>query len=209
MRKIKTILYCEVWTDVHGLAYIAAIFVVRLTSVLPLGWAILFLLSTNIVSMWFPSSVSTIPRTPFLYNTHKQHNHAPVAMQQNTGSIMYIKRGTLLCSLNSVCYMHFLYTAEVWVGAKCCLKMPGLSRDIQHHAWHHTLSTGASPNHVKWAVSLVTAYGHFNLPQRFVWVYMGWHSHFHSQESLHHWITLRHAGTSKLFKYFKVITLLL
>ena len=29
----------------------------------------------------------------------------------------------------------------------------------------------------KWVVSLVTAYGHFNLPQGFVWVYMALHTH--------------------------------
>ena len=27
--------------------------------------------------------------------------------------------------------------------------------------------------HLKWAVNLVIAYGHFNLPQGFVWVYVG------------------------------------
>ena len=27
--------------------------------------------------------------------------------------------------------------------------------------------------HIKWAVNLVIAYGHFNLPQGFVWVCMG------------------------------------
>ena len=26
--------------------------------------------------------------------------------------------------------------------------------------------------HIKWAVSLMIAYGHFNFPQGFVWVYM-------------------------------------
>ena len=35
-------------------------------------------------------------------------------------------------------------------------------------------------HHVKWAVSLVIAYGHFNLPRGFVWVHvcMGEHTHF-------------------------------
>ena len=32
--------------------------------------------------------------------------------------------------------------------------------------------------HIKWAVSLVIAYGHFNLPQGFVWVCMSSHTHF-------------------------------
>ena len=32
--------------------------------------------------------------------------------------------------------------------------------------------------HIKWDVSLVIAYGHFNLPQGFVWVCMGKHTHF-------------------------------
>ena len=27
--------------------------------------------------------------------------------------------------------------------------------------------------HIKWAVSLVIAYGQFNFPQGFMWVYMG------------------------------------
>ena len=32
--------------------------------------------------------------------------------------------------------------------------------------------------HIKWAVSMVIAYGYFNLPQGFVWVCMGTHTHF-------------------------------
>ena len=32
--------------------------------------------------------------------------------------------------------------------------------------------------HVKWAVSLVIADGDFTLPQGFVWVFMGEHTHF-------------------------------
>ena len=32
--------------------------------------------------------------------------------------------------------------------------------------------------HIKWAVSLVIAYGHFNLPQGIVWVCMSSHTHF-------------------------------
>ena len=36
--------------------------------------------------------------------------------------------------------------------------------------------------HIKWAVSLVITYGHFNLPQRFVWVCTGSHTHFITPE---------------------------
>ena len=36
--------------------------------------------------------------------------------------------------------------------------------------------------HIKLAVSLVIAYGHFNLPQGFVWVCMGKHTHFITSE---------------------------
>ena len=32
--------------------------------------------------------------------------------------------------------------------------------------------------HIKWPVSLVIAYGHFNLPQGIVWVCMSSHTHF-------------------------------
>ena len=32
--------------------------------------------------------------------------------------------------------------------------------------------------HIKWAVSLVIAYGHFNLPRGIVWVCMSSHTHF-------------------------------
>ena len=32
--------------------------------------------------------------------------------------------------------------------------------------------------HINWAVSLVIAYGHFNLPQGIVWVCMSSHTHF-------------------------------
>ena len=43
--------------------------------------------------------------------------------------------------------------------------------------YDHTFSELANHqithNIIKWVVSLVIAYGHFNLPQGFVWVYMG------------------------------------
>ena len=32
--------------------------------------------------------------------------------------------------------------------------------------------------HIKWTVCLVIAYGHLNLPQGFVWICMGKHTHF-------------------------------
>ena len=38
--------------------------------------------------------------------------------------------------------------------------------------------------HIKWAVSLVIAYGHFNLPQGFVWLSMGAHTHLITPEGL-------------------------
>ena len=36
--------------------------------------------------------------------------------------------------------------------------------------------------HIKFAVSLVIAYGHFNLPPVFVWACMGQHTHFITPE---------------------------
>ena len=36
--------------------------------------------------------------------------------------------------------------------------------------------------HIKWAVSQVIAHGNFNLPQGFVWVCMGLHTHFIAPE---------------------------
>ena len=39
--------------------------------------------------------------------------------------------------------------------------------------------------HIKWAVTLVIfAYGHFNLPQGFVWICMGLHTHFITPEGM-------------------------
>ena len=50
-----------------------------------------------------------------------------------------------------------------------------LNHQIRHQATH------------KWAVSLVTAHGHLNLPQGFVWVCtcMGSHTHFINPEGYH------------------------
>ena len=36
--------------------------------------------------------------------------------------------------------------------------------------------------HIKWDVSLVIAYGHFNLPPGFVWACLGQHTHFITPE---------------------------
>ena len=40
--------------------------------------------------------------------------------------------------------------------------------------------------HIKWAVSLVIAYGQFNFPQGFMWIdlYMGLHTHFITPEGV-------------------------
>ena len=53
-----------------------------------------------------------------------------------------------------------------WVGlGLCCLMTPGLSKDIQCHVWPyffpnlHITRSDIRP-HIKWAVSLVIAYGH-------------------------------------------------
>ena len=47
--------------------------------------------------------------------------------------------------------------------------------------YDHTFSKLANHQirpHMKWAVRLVIAYGHFDLPQGFVWVCLGQHTHF-------------------------------
>ena len=78
------------------------------------------------------------------------------------------------------CVMNLDFSESLcWVGfGLCCLMTPGLSKGI----WCHVLSSlflnlqvtrsDVRP-HIKWAVNLVIAYGHFNLPQGFVWVWMG------------------------------------
>ena len=56
----------------------------------------------------------------------------------------------------------------------CCLMTPGLSKDIRVHTFPNLQFTRSDIRpHIKWAVSLVIAYGHFNLPQGFVWVCKG------------------------------------
>ena len=59
----------------------------------------------------------------------------------------------------------------------CCLMTPGLSKDIRCHAWpYFFFSTCKSPEqtsgYTNWAVRLMIAHGHFNLPEGFVWVYV-------------------------------------
>ena len=66
----------------------------------------------------------------------------------------------------------------VWVGLGC-LMTPGLSKDILCHVRYmcdytflnmQIIRSDIRP-HIKWAVSLVIAYGHFNFPQG-LWVHM-------------------------------------
>ena len=59
----------------------------------------------------------------------------------------------------------------------CCLMTPGLRKDIRCHVCPYFLKNLQITRlyiklHIKWAVSLVIAYGHFNLPRGFVWVCM-------------------------------------
>ena len=60
---------------------------------------------------------------------------------------------------------------------------PGLSKDIDVMYDHTFLNLQITRSdirlHIKWAVSLVIAYGHFNLPQGFVWVCMVLHTCTH------------------------------
>ena len=44
---------------------------------------------------------------------------------------------------------------------------------IYRHTFFNLQITRSDIRHIKWAVSLVIAYGHFNLPQGFVLVCMG------------------------------------
>ena len=69
-----------------------------------------------------------------------------------------------------------LYQLWVWFGL-CCLMTPGLCKGIRCHVWPHffiklQMSRADIRPHIKWVVSLVIAYGHFDFPQRFVWVCM-------------------------------------
>ena len=51
-------------------------------------------------------------------------------------------------------------------------------KDIQCHVWPYFLKLANHQirPHIKWSVNMVIAYGHFNLPQGFVWVCMGQNS---------------------------------
>ena len=63
---------------------------------------------------------------------------------------------------------------------------PGFSKDIQCHVWPYFFWTCTKlqitrldiRQHIKWAVSLVIAYCHFNFPQGFVWV-CPWGKYWH------------------------------
>ena len=55
--------------------------------------------------------------------------------------------------------------------------------DIRHHIRHHKsfnlqITRSDTRPHMKWAISLVNADGHSSLPQGFVWVRIGEHTHF-------------------------------
>ena len=47
-----------------------------------------------------------------------------------------------------------------------------------HTFWNLQITRSDIRPHIKWAVSLMIAYGHFILPRGFVWVYMGEHTQF-------------------------------
>ena len=66
------------------------------------------------------------------------------------------------------------------VKSLCCLMTLGFSKNIQWHVRPYffplclQMPKSDIRPHVKWAVSLVIAHGHYNLPQQFAWVpYMG------------------------------------
>ena len=74
---------------------------------------------------------------------------------------------------------HSCLIPMIWQGLGLwCLMTPGLSTDIRCLVWPYILlnlqvTRSDISQHIKWAVSLLIAYGHFNLPQGFVWVCMG------------------------------------
>ena len=82
-----------------------------------------------------------------------------------TWKAMYIAKGSQ-CPQNP-------QSNVVWFGfVLCCLMTPGLSKDSVSCMAILFLKlqitrTDITP-HIKWAVSLVIAYGHFNLPHGFV-----------------------------------------
>ena len=67
---------------------------------------------------------------------------------------------------------------KVWFGLVwCCLMAPDLSKDICCRVWptfsELQITRSDIRPHIKWAVSLVIAYGQFNFPYGFMWRYMG------------------------------------
>ena len=96
---------------------------------------------------------------------------------------MHVKLGkvlTLVISFpynNTSTWLTWLMKGKGWFGL-CCLMTPGLSKDNRCHVWSYFFSKLANHQirhqiwHKNWAVILVIAYGHFNLPQGFVWVRM-------------------------------------
>ena len=78
------------------------------------------------------------------------------------------------CQFFPLLFIHF--SKQVWPGL-CCLMTPGLSKDIRCYVWPYFFLKLANARsdirpHIKWAVSLVFANGHFNIPLGCEWVYM-------------------------------------
>ena len=72
---------------------------------------------------------------------------------------------------------------RVWLSfCLCWLMAQRISKDIRWHLWllflHLQITRSDISLHIKWVVRMVIAYDHFNLPQSFVWVYIGWYNHF-------------------------------
>ena len=88
---------------------------------------------------------------------------------------------------NKQCFLHIycitgekktmVYKYRLGLG---CSMIPGSSKDIQCHVWPYFLNLQITRldirPHIKLTVSLVIAYGHFKLPQGFVWECMGQHT---------------------------------
>ena len=90
---------------------------------------------------------------------------------------MGFRMWTLWCN---ILYLMFLNRFGLVL---CSLMTPGLSNDIRCHVWPYFSKSQITRSdirpHLKWAVSLVTAYGHFNFSQGFVWVYEITYSLYH------------------------------
>ena len=115
-------------------------------------------------------------------------NTNTIIMQMDEGEHKETTRAERIISL--LCWLLFLLTTQTDPESSClsqcslqgfglcCLMTPGLRKDIRCHEWPYTFLNLqiTSPNirpHIKWILSLVIAYGHFTLPQGFVWVCMG------------------------------------